>query len=81
MNNVNVEKNANESASSLLRRFTKRTQENGVLNRVRKLRYNQRVLSHYKTKVATLEKLEKAAEREVLSKLGKLPPRPRKGGR
>lgn len=75
MNNVNVEKTPNESASSVLRRFTKRTQENGVLMRVRKLRYNQRVLSHYKTKMATLEKLEKAAKREELSKLGKLAPR------
>ena len=75
MNNVTVEKNPNESASSILRRFTKRTQENGVLMRVRKERYNQRVLSHYKTKMATLEKLEKAAKREELAKLGKLPPR------
>ena len=74
MNNVSVEKNQNESASSTLRRFTKRTQESGVLMRVRGIRYNQRVLSHYKNKMATLEKLENAAKREVLSKLGKLPP-------
>ncbi len=74
MKNVAVERNPNESASSVLRRFTKRTQESGVLNRVRGLRYNQRVLSYYKNKMATLEKLENAAKREVLSKLGKLAP-------
>ena len=76
--NVNVDRNPNESASSVLRRFTKRTQESGVLNRVRSIRYNERVLSFYKNKMSTLEKLEKAAVRERLAKLGKLPVRTKK---
>lgn len=76
--NVQTEKNSNESASSLLRRFTKRMQESGVLNRVRGLRYNDRELSKYKRKMATLEKLAKQAEMAKLAKLGKLPARGRK---
>lgn len=71
--NVEIEKNSNESASSVLRRFTKRMQESGVLNRVRSLRYNERQLSKYKTKMKTLESLKKREEREKLAKLGKLP--------
>lgn len=79
MTNVIVEKNANESASSVLRRFTKRMQESGVLNRVRSLRYNERDLSKYKRKMATLESLGRKAELEKLAKLGKLPVRKGRG--
>lgn len=72
MINVNIQKNANESASSVLRRFTKKVQESGVLNRVRSIKYTERNLSYYKTKKATLEKLKRQLERENLIKLGKL---------
>ena len=73
MTNVEVAKTGTESNLSLLRRFTKRVQGSGVLNRVRGLRYKERTLSPYKRKMATLKTLERRAEREVLAKLGKLP--------
>lgn len=72
MNNVSVERNANESASSVLRRFTKRVQDSGILPRVRSLRDAKRVLSHYKKKKATLEVIRRRTETMRLMKLGKL---------
>ncbi|HEY1037412.1 MAG TPA: 30S ribosomal protein S21 [Candidatus Paceibacterota bacterium] len=72
MINVNIQKNPNESASSVLRRFTKKVQESGVLNRVRSIKYTERTLSYYKTKKKALEKLKRQLERERLIKLGKL---------
>ena len=55
--NVEVKKNANENALSLVRRFQKRVQESGVLPRVRGIRYNVRPLSELKSKRAKLKKL------------------------
>lgn len=72
MINVNIEKNATESASSVLRRFTKKVQEAGVLNRVRSIKYTARNLSFYKKKKGALEKIRRQKERESLIKLGKL---------
>lgn len=72
MINVNIEKNTTESAASVLRRFTKKVQESGVLNRVRSIKYSGRNLSHYKKKKGALEKLRRGKERETLLKLGKL---------
>ena len=40
--NVEVQKTGSESSLSLLRRFSKRVQGSGVLNRVRRLRYKTR---------------------------------------
>ena len=73
MTNVSVEKHQNESGSSVLRRFTKRVQESGVLNKVRSIRYSGRVLSPYKVKKSTLERIRRRTEIEKLAKLGKLP--------
>ncbi len=74
MINVNIEKNATESAASVLRRFTKKVQESGVLNRVRSIKYTERNLSYYKKKKAALEKKRRQSEREKLLKLGKIQP-------
>ncbi len=72
MINVNIAKNPNESAASTLRRFTKKVQESGVLNRVRSIKYSERTLSYYKKKKAALEKMERHQTREKLLKLGKI---------
>lgn len=81
MTNVEVQKTGTESNLSLLRRFTKRVQGSGVLNRVRGIRYNERVLSTYKKKMSALKLLERRAERAKLDKLGKLPVEKKRGGR
>lgn len=79
MINASVERNPNESASSVIRRFTKRVQEAGILPRVRSLKEAQRTLSYYKRKKATLEVIRRRGEMERLAKLGKLPARGSKG--
>ena len=71
--NVEVQKTASESNLNLLRRFNKRVQGAGILNRVRSNRYKQRTPSGFKRKQSTLKLLEKRAVKERLAKLGKLP--------
>jgi hypothetical protein len=74
MSNVNVEvkKNPNENALSLVRRFQKRVQESGVLPRVRSLRYNDRALSPLKVKKAKMKKLAGKEKYELAKRMGKL---------
>lgn len=69
--NVIISKNQNESPSSVLRRFTKKMQEWGGLNKVRSKRYAERKLSAYKTKIATLKKIKNNETRLADIKLGK----------
>jgi hypothetical protein len=70
--NVEVRRNANENALSLVRRFQKRVQESGVLPRVRSLRYNDRALSPLKVKKAKLKKLAGKEKYELAKRMGKL---------
>ncbi len=72
MINVQIEKGANENNVSVLRRFQKKVQGSGVLNKVRSIRYSERTLSSYKVKVQRLNSLKKKAEIEELIKLGKM---------
>ncbi len=73
MINIEVTRNGTENGLGILRRFTKKVQGAGILPRVRSLRYNQRVLSSYKTKMKTLKSLKRKAEIVELIKLGKMP--------
>lgn len=70
--NVEVKKNPNENALSLIRRFQKRVQESGVLPRVRSIRYNIRPLSDLKSKRAKLKKLTNLLKYEEDKKMGKV---------
>ncbi|MEK7567393.1 MAG: hypothetical protein AAB513_00525 [Patescibacteria group bacterium] len=70
--NVEVVKNANENATNLIRRFTKRVQGSGILNRVRSIRYNERNKSYFVRKKKALTKLAKKAVFEEAVKLGKV---------
>ncbi len=71
--NVEVKKNPNENAVSLIRRFTKRVQGSGVIPRVRSIRWNQRKESTFRKKKSKLVVLARTAEYELLKKMGKLP--------
>lgn len=71
--NVEVSRVGNESNASLIRRFTKKVQSSGVLNRVRGNRFHERHESKYKRKQHTLQNLKRRAELTRLAKLGKLP--------
>lgn len=70
--NVEVQKTGGESNLSLLRRFSKRVQGSGVLNRIRSIRYKTRRQSQLKRKQTVLKSLERKATRNRLIKLGKL---------
>ena len=70
--NVEVKKNANENALSLVRRFQKRVQESGILPRVRGIRYNDRELSPLKVKKAKLKKLAGKEKYELAKRMGKI---------
>ncbi len=72
MINVEVQKNNNENALTLLKRFTKRVQGAGILNRVRGLRYSKRAESRYVRKKKALKSLERRTFRDHQVKLGKI---------
>lgn len=69
---IEVKKNANESNMNLVRRFTRKVQESGIIQKVKSKRYNKRAESKVKIKVATLKKLERKKTQEKLYKLGKV---------
>ena len=72
MINVEIQRNNNESAANVIKRFTKRVQGSGVLNRVRGLRYSKRSESPYVKKKRTLKTLKRRKNHETLVKLGKV---------
>ena len=69
---IEVKKNTNESNMNLVRRFSRKVQESGIIQKVKSKRYNERSLSKLKTKQATLKKIGRRAAREKLIKMGKL---------
>jgi ribosomal protein S21 len=71
MINVEVNKTGTENALNVLKRFTKRVQGAGILNRVRSLRYSKRSESRYVRKKRTLKSLKRRTERDLMIKLGK----------
>ncbi len=70
--NVQVEKNNNESSANVIRRFTKRVQGAGIVQKVRKGRYFSRAKSSNVQREAKLKKLDKRVEYEKQIKLGKI---------
>ncbi|QQR65392.1 30S ribosomal protein S21 [Candidatus Kaiserbacteria bacterium] len=70
--NVQVKKNNQESTANLIRRFTKRVQGSGVLNRLRKERYFARGKSPLVVRSSRLKKLANKVNYEKLLKLGKI---------
>lgn len=74
MINVELERTGTENSNGVLRRFTKRVQESGIVNRVRGLRYYKRVGSKNTRKKLTLQKLVRKTATEKDIKLGKIKP-------
>jgi len=70
--NVQVEKNNNESSANVIRRFTKRVQGAGIVQKVRATRYYARVKSSNVQRMAKLKKLGKKEIYEKMLKLGKI---------
>ena len=72
MINVEVIKKSNENTTNVVRRFTKRMRESGILMRMRKIRYHKRKVSTFLKKKSALKRLAKKQEYEKLFKLGKI---------
>jgi ribosomal protein S21 len=70
--NVDIKKNKNENNLSMLKRFTRKVQESGVLQRVRSERYLERQKSENVRKAKKLVSLKKKESYDKLVKLGKV---------
>ncbi len=70
--NIDVRKNPNENNASLLRRFSRRVQEAGIMPKVKSLRYHERKPSKLVVKTGALKKLKRRKEYERMKKLGKV---------
>lgn len=70
--NVEVTKNANENAVSLIRRFSRRVKGSGILPRMRSIITHERPVSKFRRKQRTLNGMIKKIEIMRLKKLGKI---------
>ena len=69
---IEVRKRDNESSESLVRRFTKRVQQSGVLLRAKKRRFYEREKNKSAQRADALRRKAIREQRDVLRKLGKL---------
>jgi hypothetical protein len=81
MINAEVTRNANENALGVIRRFTRKVQGSGIIQRKRGLRFATRVQSPYKVKQRALKLMKRRADLAELVKQGKAPIKPERGGR
>lgn len=68
---IQVKRKEKETAESLIRRFSRRVQQSGVLKRVRKLRFREEEQSRPKRREEALYKVKIRREINRLKKLGK----------
>jgi ribosomal protein S21 len=73
-----VQKKGSENGASLLRRFSRKMRDMGIVRKIKDGRFYERSLSPLKTKEQALRRIEKIQEIEHLRKLGKLKPRGRR---
>ena len=78
MINAEVTRNSGENAISVIRRFTRKVQGSGIIQRKRGLRFSGRVQSKYKVKKRALTLLDRREKLAELVKLGKAPIKPAK---
>ena len=68
---IQIKKQSRESSQNLVRRFSRRIQQSGVLRRARNIRFTKRAKSAQLKKRTALRKEELKKEYELLRKLGK----------
>ncbi|MEX1997257.1 MAG: 30S ribosomal protein S21 [Candidatus Andersenbacteria bacterium] len=69
---VEVRKRDNEGTESLVRRFSRKVQQSGVLLQARKIRFHARKKSRRKLREEAQRRTELQTERERLIKLGEI---------
>lgn len=72
MTNIELKKNPHENAMSVIRRFTRKMQESGIILKVKGQRYNERPMSKLAEKNMMLKRLIRRTEVDRLKKLGKM---------
>ncbi|MCK4355302.1 hypothetical protein KAW43_03110 [Candidatus Parcubacteria bacterium] len=68
---IQIKKQSRENSQNLVRRFSRRIQQSGVLRRARNIRFAKRAKSAQLKKRTALRKEELKKEYELLRKLGK----------
>ncbi len=74
---IQVAKKSGENSASLMRRFSRKSKDSGLIRKVRSLRYAERKLSDFVMKKNALKKIKNAEERDHLMKMGKITDRRR----
>ncbi len=69
---IEVKRKDNESVGSLLRRFSKKVQQSGLLIQARNSRFKEKTKSRTERRKSALRRNEIVTEKERLRKLGKL---------
>jgi ribosomal protein S21 len=69
---IEVKKKDNESVGSLLRRFSRKVQQSGLLLQARSSRFQERTKSRTERRKSALRRNEIVAQKERDRKLGKL---------
>ncbi len=70
--NIELKRNAHENGVSLIRRFSRKMQEAGIIQQVKGNRYSTRPMSKLAEKNMRLRRLSRRVEVERLKKLGKM---------
>lgn len=71
MIHTEVVRHGNENVGGLMRRFSRKVQSNGVVKRVRGLRYYARTLSAAKQKQAALNRIKRTEHYTEMAKQGR----------
>lgn len=76
---IEVKKNTNENNATLLRRFSRKVMDAGIIHAVKNNRYSERDTSKLSLKVVALRRIARRKEVEKLKKLGKMKEREHRG--
>ena len=74
---IEVKKKTGETTRSLLRRFTRRIQQSGVLIRARRARFREKEKSKRERRISAVRRVKINQEKEKLRKLGLLEEEPK----
>lgn len=72
MTNVEIKRNGMENALGVIRRFSRKMQESGIIPKVKGQRYAVRPISKLAEKNMKIKRLARRVEVEKLKKLGKM---------
>jgi ribosomal protein S21 len=69
---IEVKKGTTENNATLLRRFSRKVIDSGIVRHVKSKRYNERKISKVSQKELALRRMNRKKEVEKLKKLGKM---------